>query len=79
MLLEHGKSSKIVLELLNNNGIVSLSILDNGVGIKDMTKAGGIGLRIMHYRARMMGASLRIESEQNGGTLVTCTFNLMKD
>ncbi|HNY50803.1 MAG TPA: PAS domain S-box protein [Smithella sp.] len=77
--IEHGKSSKIVLELLNNNGIVSLSILDNGVGIKDMTKAGGIGLRIMHYRARMMGASLRIESEQNGGTLVTCTFNLMKD
>jgi len=77
--IEHGKSSKIVLELLNNKGIVSLSILDNGVGIRDTTRVGGIGLRIMNYRARMIGASLRIESEPSGGTLVTCTFNLHKD
>ena len=77
--IEHGKSSKIVLELLNNNGMVSLSILDNGLGIRDTAKVAGIGLRIMQYRARMMGASLRIESEQSGGTLVTCTFNLNKD
>ncbi len=77
--IEHGKSSKIVMELLNNNGTISLSILDNGIGIKDTTKVGGIGLRIMHYRARMIGASLRIESEPSGGTLVTCTFSLNKD
>lgn len=77
--IEHGKSSKIVIELLNNNGTISLSILDNGVGIRDTTKVSGIGLRIMNYRARMIGASLRIESEQSGGTLVTCTFNLIED
>jgi signal transduction histidine kinase len=33
----------------------------------------------MRYRARMIEASLRIESEQSGGTLVTCTFNLSKE
>lgn len=77
--IEHGKASKIVMELLNNSGSVSLSILDNGSGIKDITRATGIGLRIMHYRARMIGAILRIESEPDGGTLVTCTFNLRKD
>ena len=77
--IEHGKSSKIVLELLNNNGIVSLSILDDGIGIQDTSRVGGIGLRIMNYRARMIGASLRIESEPNGGTLVTCTFNINRD
>ena len=77
--IEHGKSSKIVMELLNNRGTVSLSILDNGGGIRDTAKAVGIGLRIMEYRARMIGAILRIESEPGGGTLVTCTFNLMKD
>jgi len=77
--IEHGKSSNIVIELLNSNGTISLSILDNGVGIKDTTKASGIGLRIMHYRARMIEASLRIESEPSGGTLVTCTFNLIKE
>src|SRR5664280_463982 len=72
--IEHGKSSKIWIEFLNNNGNISLSILDNGIGIKDTSKATGIGLRIMNYRARMIGASLRIESDPGGGTLVTCTF-----
>ncbi len=72
--IEHGKASKISIDLLNNSGVVSLSILDNGVGIKDVSKASGIGLRIMNYRARMIGASLKIESDQSGGTLVTCTF-----
>ncbi|HVN70940.1 MAG TPA: PAS domain S-box protein, partial [Desulfomonilia bacterium] len=73
--IEHGHSSKIWVELLNNSGNISLSILDNGVGIKDTSKAVGIGLRILNYRARMIGASLRIESDPGGGTLVTCTFN----
>lgn len=77
--IEHGHSSKIWIELLNNSGNISLSILDNGKGIKDTSKASGIGLRIMNYRARMIGASLRIESDPSGGTLVTCTFNQEKD
>jgi len=73
--IEHGKSSKIWIELLDNSGNISLSVLDNGIGIKDTSRATGIGLRIMNYRARMIGASLRIESDPGGGTLVTCTFN----
>ncbi len=77
--IEHGHSSNIWIELLNNSGNISLSILDNGIGIKDTSKATGIGLRIMNYRARMIGASLRIESDTLGGTLVTCTFNQEKD
>lgn len=77
--IEHGKSSRIIMELLNNSSSVSLSILDNGSGIKDIARATGIGLRIMHYRARMIGAALRIESEPDGGTLVTCAFNLRKN
>ena len=67
------------MELLNSSGTVSLSILDNGCGIRDTARAAGIGMRIMQYRARMIGAMLRIESEPGGGTLVTCTFNPGKD
>jgi PAS domain S-box-containing protein len=77
--IEHGRSSKIIMELLNSSGTVSLSILDNGCGIRDTARAAGIGMRIMQYRARMIGAMLRIESEPGGGTLVTCTFNPGKD
>lgn len=77
--LEHGKASEIIIELLNKKGTVSLSILDNGCGIKDTAKAAGIGMRIMQYRARMIGAMLRIKSEPGGGTLISCAFNLKKD
>jgi len=33
----------------------------------------GLGLRIMEYRARMLGASLTVErASEAGGTAVTC-------
>jgi nitrate/nitrite-specific signal transduction histidine kinase len=31
-----------------------------------------MGLRIMHYRAGMIGTRLSIEKQQSGGTRVTC-------
>jgi PAS domain S-box-containing protein len=77
--IEHGEATAIMMELLNSSGIVSLSVLDNGLGMKDTASAEGMGLRIMRYRARMIGATLRIESEPGGGTLVTCTFSQDKD
>jgi PAS domain S-box-containing protein len=33
----------------------------------------GMGVRIMHYRARILGGALEIRSSSEGGTLVTCT------
>ena len=78
--IEHGKSTKISIDLLNNNSIISLSIRDNGIGIQDISKSSsGIGLRIMNYRARMIGASLQVESAPGGGTLVTCSLGLCKE
>ncbi len=74
--IEHGRATRIWIELLNNSGNVSLSVMDNGVGMQDTVRAQGMGLRIMQHRARMIPASLRIESEPGSGTLVTCTFTL---
>jgi nitrate/nitrite-specific signal transduction histidine kinase len=33
----------------------------------------GMGLRIMNYRADVIGASLAFTAPENGGTMVTCT------
>ena len=35
----------------------------------------GMGLRIMGYRARMIGASLRVHPSEGGGTTVSCLFD----
>jgi PAS domain S-box-containing protein len=71
--IKHGKAQRIVIRLLRGGGSVSLSVKDDGVGLpKNDTKRNGIGLRVMNYRAGMIGASLSIESPQAGGTLVSC-------
>lgn len=42
----------------------------------DEESAGGIGLHLMQYRADLIGANLRIESADRGGTVVRCTVPL---
>jgi hypothetical protein len=33
-----------------------------------------MGLRILHYRARVIGATLNLHSQPGSGTTVTCLF-----
>jgi hypothetical protein len=33
-----------------------------------------MGLRILHYRARVIGATLNLHSQPGSGTMVTCLF-----
>jgi signal transduction histidine kinase len=52
---------------------VTLRVRDNGGGISPgATNGGGLGLRIMRYRADAIGADLAIEPTPGGGTTVTC-------
>ncbi len=39
----------------------------------------GMGIRIMHYRARVLGGALEIRPGTAGGTVVTCTLPLRPD
>jgi len=46
---------------------------DNGVGIpRRPPKPTGMGLRIMHYRAEVIGGVLKVEPHPRGGTRVVC-------
>ena len=58
---------------------VALSIRDDGAGLpEDVRNSTGMGLHIMNYRAKMIGATLQIQRcsqwERGGhcGTVVTC-------
>jgi signal transduction histidine kinase len=41
-------------------------------------KKNGIGLKIMEYRANMVGGVVDIGRGRKGGTVVTCTFPNME-
>ena len=53
---------------------LTLSIQDDGHGLPDTAEyERGIGLRLMAYRADLIGANLVIQPTTSNGTLVTCT------
>jgi len=71
--IKHGQSTKIDISLTSVNGQIILTIKDNGIGVKtNGSKPSGMGLRVMNYRAGMIGATVQIEAAAEGGTLVKC-------
>jgi len=75
--IQHGKAQKITITLsVRREGGMILMVRDNGVGFPtDVTKRRGMGLRIMHHRARMIGAMLEVQRGAHGGTCVICTLS----
>lgn len=75
--VKHGQAKEIEIELSANPHQILLSIRDYGTGLpEDLDPARpGMGLRIMNYRAGMIGGILKIDGcLTGGGTLVTCTL-----
>lgn len=73
--VKHARAHAIRLEVSTEAGRTTLSITDDGVGMRQEAPAGnGLGLRIMSHRAASIGARLSIESPEAGGTVVHCTW-----
>jgi PAS domain S-box-containing protein len=73
--IKHGKAREISIHLKADPGGVYLGISDNGSGFSlgATAKSEGMGLRIMRYRAGMIGGTLTVERNASGGTIVICT------
>lgn len=69
---KHGKASHIDVSLQTRDHLLTLEVLDNGVGISG-SKSNGMGLAIMRYRARLNGGELQIEQPKSGGTKICCS------
>ncbi|HWG43283.1 MAG TPA: PAS domain-containing protein [Gemmataceae bacterium] len=73
--LRHGRPRRIDLSILALPNGLRLRIRDDGVGIAEQTKDNkGLGIRIMEYRATLIGGVFRIKPAQEGGTVVTVTL-----
>src|SRR3954468_4450562 len=73
--IKHGHASEITLGLTSANGQIILNIQDNGSGLPTHGnhKTNGMGMRVMNYRAAMIGANVQVENLPEGGALVKCT------
>lgn len=73
--VKHGRAQNIFLTLRSGYSI-SLVIEDEGIGFPEGVNYNkGMGLRIMKYRAGIIGASLEISSSKDGKTTVSCSLN----
>ncbi len=74
---KHGHATRVAIGLAPRNGGWVLSVRDDGAGFApNPQRTTGMGLRIMDYRARVIGASLEVHSQVGKGTIVECTFQL---
>ena len=72
---KHAQATSLTIRLGRGKGAIFLTVEDNGVGLPEVPKAErGMGLRIMQYRADLIGALLRIERPDGGGTRVVCSL-----
>lgn len=80
--VKHAHAQRIIVRLDCHEGTrTTLTVLDDGIGpdarIPVERRAhprGGLGLRIMAYRARMVGGTFRVEANPEGGTQVVATL-----
>jgi len=83
-VVRHSEASKVAIRLRGAGDDVHLSVEDNGRGFPQPVpercggpapqSSGGLGLKIMRYRARMLGGDLMIEPGANGGASIHCVF-----
>lgn len=71
--MEHGKVRHLQIEVAVDADNLCLRVQDHGTGFQpDRPRPGGMGLRVMNYRAKSIGASLHIRSEPGLGTELRC-------
>jgi PAS domain S-box-containing protein len=74
---KHSHASVITVHLLKENDDLMLSVNDNGVGFMAGNQdRDGMGIGIMRYRAKVIGALLELHSHPGQGTQITCRYHL---
>jgi len=69
----HSKARRIDISLMKQPGMITLTVADDGIGLQPpSSRKAELGLRIMAYRASLIGADFRIDSTPGSGTCVIC-------
>lgn len=71
--VRHGGGSRISISLELEEGVLTLTVRDDGVGLARGSERAGLGLNIMTYRAEVLGGALHVESTDEG-TVVRCVI-----
>jgi two-component system sensor histidine kinase NreB len=73
--IKHSNSKSVILSLKKDGEIITLEITDDGCGFDYTNRGynGGLGIRSMSERAKVIGGKLSIDSQPGCGTRVRIT------
>lgn len=78
--VKHGSATKVSVHLASTNSHVRLRVADNGTGFPDnWDSKGGLGVRIMQFRARLIGGNLEISDVPDKGAVINCTIPVINN
>ena len=74
--IKHGKARNVEIRLAADVNNLLFSIRNDGALFPPSVASAnaGFGLRIMNYRANLIGASLHVQPGETEGAVVTCTL-----
>ena len=78
--IRHAEATTLSMRLVMTPAALTLEVHDNGIGLPvDQDRSDGMGLRVMHYRAHMIGAQINVDSTPGKGTIITCTLSTINE
>lgn len=73
--IRHGEASEVIIRLSVDGEELTLLICDNGKGLPErLEEKKGLGINIMEYRAKKIGAELTIFRNENNQSIVQCVL-----
>ncbi|RYF77178.1 MAG: histidine kinase, partial [Chitinophagaceae bacterium] len=70
-VIKHAEASEVKVELEQTNGLLHLSVTDNGKGFQVKGKKDGIGLINMQTRAESLNGTFYLESKPGQGCSIS--------
>ena len=76
--IKHAHPRSVLVQLIGAPGEIIVRVEDDGKGFDPLSvRTGGMGLRIMKYRAKMIAGTLEVLRRPGGGTIVTCSCTVV--
>ena len=77
--IKHGKARRISIESRGDDGTHTFTVTDEGVGFEKPRNGTGLGLHLIDYRARLIGAKIDVRKPAEGGCRVTCLLDRKRE
>jgi signal transduction histidine kinase len=72
--MRHANATRVDVRLLRDQQRLTISVADDGCGSAIQGRPDGMGWKTMRYRAKLIGAEIKVDSKPAGGTTIHCSL-----